>query len=143
MSVYSLDKEDRASIDSIFSNLDQLYVVEEYKEKLFEMTNKACDELTNYLQDEYVLRLEEIVLQKAKKIVEALLRGEDLERFGLKSTTDLRGNIVSYDFEKVRETIVTQFKDEIQNAEILKLREENQSLTKDLEYYRKRDRERY
>jgi hypothetical protein len=143
MSVYSLDEEDRKDVESIFANLDKLAVVEDYKKALSDVTDRACDELASYLEDEYILRFEEIVMRKAKKIVEGLLRGEDLAQFGLKADTNLRGEIVSYDFEKVRKTIVEQFKEEIQHAEMLHLMEENKRLAKDLEYYKQRDRDRY
>jgi len=140
MSVYSLDKQDRESIDGIFSNLNQLQVVDEYKKALSEMTDKACDELTNYLQDEYVLRFEEIVMRKAKKAVEALLRGEELEHFGLRITKNLHGKDAEYDFGHVRQSLVRDFKEEIQNAEILHLQEENKRLTDSLEFHKRRER---
>lgn len=145
MSVYSLDKEDRKSIDDIFANVDQLHVVGEFRKKLDEVSDAVCDELTNYLQDEYTIRLEDIVLRKAKKVVEGILRGEDLKSFGLAPDTVWHSpdKLTSYDFAGVRNAIVTQFKAEIQHAEIIKLREENGQLEKDLKYLRDRDRDRY
>jgi|GEM_PF-4260722 len=141
MSVYSLEDDERKSVEDIFNNLPKLRVVDSYKSALNEMTDKACDELMNYLQDEYVLRLEEVVEKQARKVVEALLRGEDLAAFGLQlQTSCVRPNeVFVWDGEKVRAAIVRDFAAEIQTAEMHELRTENERLKEQLEWYR-RDR---
>lgn len=140
MSVYSLEKEDRESVHKIFENLDQLTVVKETKEKMKEMVDAVCDSLTDYMQDEYVLQFEEIVLHKARKIVSSLLKGEDLKAFGL--STDTRwsepGSVVSYDNDGVRKRIVEHNIASIRTAEMVALKEENNRLQRHLIYLRER-----
>lgn len=134
MSVYSLDDEDRADVESIFHNFPKLVVVEKYKKALEEMTEKACDELQAYLEDEYALRLTYSVERQARKVVEALLRGENLDTFGLKlrEMWGKSGEFYAYDGEKVREAIIRDFAHEIQTAEMHELAKENARLKEDL-----------
>lgn len=140
MGLYSLDDDERKDVAAIFENFPKLEVAERFKKALSEMTDKACDELTAYMQDEYVLRFEEIVEKQAKKVVEALLRGENLDSFGLqvREYYGRTGELYAYDGEKVREAIVRDFGEQIQTAEMLELRKDNERMRKDLEYIRQR-----
>ena len=140
MSLYSLDDEDSKSVEAIFENLPKLKVVDEYKKALQSMTDKVCDELTDYMRDEYILRFNEIIERQARKVVEELLRGENLASFGLqlREAWNRPGEFHSYDGEKVRAALVRDFKDEIMTAEMHSLKEDNERMRKDLESFRSR-----
>ena len=104
MGVYGLEKEERTSVEEIFNNLPQLEVADRYRKALQDMTDRACDELTSYMQDEYILRFEDIAYRKAMQLVQSLLRGENLESFGLKlrEVWNQPGEFFAYDGENDR-----------------------------------------
>jgi len=138
MAVYSLEKEERDSIDKLFDNVPQLEIADELKKKMDEFSDKVLDEVTAYMKDEYVLRFEDIALSQAKKIVIHLLQGKDLDAFGLQTRKQYNreGDWV-YDPDKIRAKLVEDFKEQIVTAEILALQTENERLKKDLEYERR------
>lgn len=141
--VYSLEKEEREGIDKIFENVPQLIIAEKLREKMREFADTVVDEITDYMKDEYVLRFEEIALSQANHIVEALLKGDEttLESLGLKTRISSwgadKGKEVSYDSKNIRRRIVEHNIENIRNAEMVSLKEENARLTEQLEWARK------
>ena len=134
-SPYILGVDHGDKIDGIFKELNKGRVAEELKAALSSFCDDALDSVTDYMEDEYVLRLEDIALKKAKEIVNHLLKGKDLCSFGLKTTPDVwgLGGDFAFDPYKIRASIVKDFAGDIQNAEILILKKENESLRKNID----------
>jgi hypothetical protein len=140
MSVYSLDNEDSQSVADIFKNLPKLEVFAEYKKTLENVTDKACDELLSYMEDEYILRFEEVIMHKARKLIQELLKGENLDEFALKAKKHWNSDeLFTYDSDKIRKAIVRDFANEIQNAELLELQKDNKRLEESLKWARERN----
>lgn len=138
MSVYSLEDEEREAVAKIFEALPQAEVMKKLKSTLDEVTERVCDQVLDYMQDEYVLRFNEIVERHARKVVEALLRGENLDTFGLRLREMFRsGEYHAYDGEKVRAAIVRDFAEEIRTAEMHELQAENKRLREQVEWERR------
>lgn len=140
MSVYSLDSEERQSVEDIFKNVDQLVIADELKKKLNEYADTVIDQITDYMKDEYVLRFEEIAHSQARKIVVALLKGESLHSFGLGPTTvwHTPDKAVSYDTNGIRKLLISENIESIRSAEITKLEERLAKSEEDNERYRAR-----
>ena len=134
-SPYILGEPHEDKIDGIFKELNKGRVAEELKAALSSFCDDALDSVTDYIEDEYVLRLEDIALKKAEEIVNHLLKGKDLQSFGLKVSPDTWGLGCEFAFDpyKIRASIVKDFAEDIQNAEILTLKKENESLRKTID----------
>lgn len=137
MSLYMLDDEDMDAVAEIYKKVPTNGVLKKLRNALDEVTEEVMQSTLDYMNDEYQIRFHEIVLNQAEKIVEGLLRGETLESFGLKVNRSLQGKLFAYDGAKVREAIVRDFKEDIQNAEILELKEDNERLKEQLKWMRR------
>lgn len=139
-SIHVLEGDEKDGIRAIFSELPKDRVMQELKNAVDEVAQKVLDSVQDYMLDEYVLQFEEAVVKKARRIVEAILRGESLESFGLRlqERWNKPDEQFAYDREKIRETLVRDFGDAIMTAEMHELKKENQRLAEDLKYYRNR-----
>jgi len=142
MSTYSLETEERDSIDNLFESLPQLEITKSLKNAMDEYIETVMDGVTDYMKDEYVLRFEDIALSQANKIVKHLLKGKDLSAFGLKTRMSAIGNKEEwcYDPDKIRESIVRDFKDDIVHAEMFELQKDNERLKEQLKWANERTR---
>jgi hypothetical protein len=139
MSLYTLETEEEKAVQAIFDKLPSDEVTKKLRSALEDVTQTVCDSLLDYMHDSYRCQFDEIILRQARKIVEALLRGENLDAFGLKARTFLnKDELYAYDGAKVRESLVRDFASEIQTAEIIELRKENESLKQSIKIYRDR-----
>lgn len=140
-----LDGDHQRLIERLNSEAQQALVVKHLRSSLEEHADALVDTYTDYLKDEYILVLEDIAKERAKRLVNELLKGnrEVAQAFRLTSTTDLQGKEVSYDFDGVRRAIFDQFKDEILNAEVVGLRKDNDSLRSQVESLTESLRHRY
>jgi hypothetical protein len=144
-SPYSLDSDHREALETkILAELNRELVVKSIKSKLDEFCQAALDQVTDYLSGEYQLVIEEIVRDRAKRMVQSLLKGdaEIAEHFRLKAGEVKfgpdTGKPFVYDPDGVRRAIVDTFKGELMNAELIALKEENERLSKDNKRLRER-----
>jgi len=139
--MYTLDDEDSAAVKEIFDRLPADTVVKRLRTAMDAVADAVCDSLLDHVKGEYQLRFEEIALQHSRKSIEALLRGENLQTFGLQlqEAWNRPGEFFAYDGNKVREALVRDFAAEIQTAEMHELKKENERLAKELEFYKRRD----
>lgn len=149
-SAYSIDADQRTALEEkVLANLNAESVAKQIKTRLDEFCQQAVDATTDYLKDEYSLVFEDMVRDRAKRLVCELLKGNSdvAEAFRLKAGVTHwgadAGKPFVYDPDGVRRAIVERFKDEIVNAELIALKEENESLKRDLKYYREREARNY
>lgn len=140
---YTIDDDQRDIIaEKIMSAVKVDYIHEPVKKALDELVDNALNAMTTHIADEYVLVFEEMVYKRADRLMVQLLKG-DMEvaaKFGLAQRTDYRGEVVCYDNDKVRASIVETFKDAIVTAEIAALIKERDQLKKDVDFYSARAR---
>ena len=131
-SAWTLDEDHRKLVESLNSEANRKEVVKVIRDSLDGHVQTIVEQYTDYLNDEYVLVLEGIANDRAKRLVNELLKGnrEVAEYFNLVSETDINGNEVSYDFEGARRAIFDTFKADIVNAELITLHKDNDFLTK-------------
>lgn len=139
MSAYSIDTDHQERLEKeIIGCLNAESVAKPLKAKLDELCQEALDRTTQYLSDEYVLVLTDIVRDRSKRLVQALLKGdrETAEYFALVAREQHwgpdKGKPFAYDPDGVRKAIVDAFKDEIANSEMISLQEDNDRLRQTL-----------
>jgi hypothetical protein len=149
-SAYAIDSDQRTALEEkVLANLNAESVVKQIKTRLDEFCQQAIDATTDYLKDEYSLVFDDIVRERAKRLVCELLKGNPTvaEAFQLKAGVTHwgadAGKPFVYDPDGVREAIVERFKCEIVNAEMTALKKENESLKRDLKYCREREARNY
>jgi hypothetical protein len=134
-SPWILDEDHQKLVGLMNDATKQEHVAKAIRSSMETFADELVDTYTDYLKDEYVLQLEDIVKDRAKRLVEGLLKGDaDVAKsFRLTTRTDLHGNVVSYDFEGTRRAIFDTFKAEIVEAEVVGLRKDNEHLRQCLE----------
>ncbi len=147
---YTLDADQRTVLEEkVLANLNAESVVKQIKTRLDEFCQQAIDATADYLKDEFCLVFEDMVRERSKRLVCELLKGnaDVAEAFRMKAGVIHwgadAGKPFVYDPEGVRRAIFERFKDEIVNAELIELRERNESLERDVKWYREQEARRY
>jgi hypothetical protein len=145
---YTFDSDHRDILqEKILAQLNDESVIKPLKDKLDSFCQAAIDTTTDYIKYEYVLVLEDIVKERATRMVQELLKGNHemaqffaLEKRIISWGVDT-GKAFVYDPDGIRKSIVATFHDEILTAEIIHLQEENERISRDVKFYREmRDR---
>lgn len=136
-SIYSLDEESSNELYEYAERIDFKGIVGTVKKQIDEAFSDVADKVLDYAASDFGSNITNIALRKAQNIVESLLRGENLDKFGLELSRMYSGEFSSYDSGKIRESIVRDFSDKIVSAEMHSLMEENKRLKDSLEYYRR------
>lgn len=139
---YGLDADHRGLVERILGELNREAVMVPLKKRLDEVCQHAIDQTTDYLTGEYQLVLEQIVRDRAERMVRQLLLGShemavffNLEQREISFGPD-RGKPFVYDPDGVRAAILHRFKDQIINAELLGLQEEVARMRDSLKFLR-------
>ncbi len=143
MSPYGIDDDHRTALEEkILAELNRDLVVKAIRSKLDEFCQSAIDQTTDYLKDEYQLVIEDIAKDRAKRLVQELLKGnrEVAEFFHVIARETQwgpdKGKPFVYDPDGVRAAIFERFKDQIRDAELIALQEENKRLREALKIAR-------
>jgi hypothetical protein len=142
---YSISTEQRTTLEEkVMAELNREDVLKPLRSKLEDVCQAAIDQTTDYLSGEYQLVFEELVQHRATDLVKELLKGnhEVAQFFALEARETVwgpdAGEPFVYDPDHVRAAIFERFRDEITHAELIALKEENERLRKDLEWWRER-----
>lgn len=131
--------------ERIMAHISLNAVVAPVRAALGELCEEATKSLTEYLKDEYVLVLDDIVGKRADAMVVALLRGdaEVGRQFGLSPCVCAvglnAGELVAYDNDRIRAAIVEKFREKIATAEMISLQAEVAKLEERVEMYHRRE----
>lgn len=144
-SAYTISQDHREVLEQrILAELNRDLVVKTIKSALDSFCQSAIDQTTDYLKDEYALVLEDVVRERADRVVIELLKGNEkvAEHFNLTSHIAQfgfdAGKEYAYDSDGIRKSILERFKDSIIHAELIALRSENESLRTALRVERER-----
>ncbi len=145
-SPYCIDRDQREMLaEKVLAFLNDESVSKPLRTKLEEFCQTAVDATTDYLKGEYALVLEELVQERAKRLVVALLKGdmETAQSLGLVASEigfgPDAGKPFVYDPDGIRKAVCEKFKDQIAHAELISLQEQNAELSKELKWYRDRE----
>ena len=140
---YGLDEDQQESIQvKIMDNLNVESVVRTLRKSLDAHCQEAIDATTAYLKDEYSLVIDDIVKERSKRLVQELLKGNHTvaQFFNLEARETCfgpdKGKPFVYDPEGIRKSIINNFKEEIAEAELISLREENERLRESIRVIR-------
>ena len=141
-SPYALDDDHRQTIqEKIMAELEPESVMGPLRNAVDDVIRLALERTTEYLADEYSSEIEELVRNRANRLVESLLKGgyEVGAHFDLASYPYIvDGKPIAYDNNGIRAAIVEAFAERIQTAEMIYLRRENSELRGRLASYRER-----
>lgn len=138
--VWSLSNRHRNTIgERIIDALDAEEVSKAFKKALDHQVEKAVDELTWYVKDEFQCLLADLVRQRASDLVEQLLKGNEEigQAFNL-AMREYNGAPYASDPKGIRRSIYEAFKPQIEAAEIVSLRDDNEHLRATLRILRER-----
>ena len=139
-SPYALDDDHRQTIqEKIMAELEPERVMKPLRDTVDAVIRLALETTTEYLADEYSSEIEELVRNRANRLVVSLLKGgyEVGAHFDLASYPYIvDGKPIAYDNNGIRAAIVEAFAERIQTAEMIYLRRENSELRGRLESYR-------
>ena len=141
MSPYTLSEKQQEVVASVLEPEREKALVREIFKSLDGFIQEHVDNWTNYLTDEYQLVFEDLVKERSKQLVQALLRGDErvAQSFGLITHINpLNGEEFSYDRDGIRKAVFDTFADRITHAEVFDLREQVTRLTEQLRWERER-----
>ena len=139
-SPYALDDDHRQTIqEKIMAELEPERVMKPLRDAVDAVILLALETTTEYLADEYSSEIEELVRNRANRLVESLLKGgyEVGAYFDLALHQCPIDDIpVAHDNNGIRAAIVDAFAERIQTAEMISLRRVNSELRGRLASYR-------
>jgi hypothetical protein len=128
---YGICEDHRTAIEEkILGELNREEVAKVIKRNLQDHCDRAVEQVTEYLQGEYAIVIEDIAKDRAKRMVHELLKGnkEIGAFFALVAKEHQwgpdKGKPFVYDPDGLRHAIFDAFKDEIAHAEHIALAEE-------------------